>query len=90
MDPPRPSIFPFPSARGRTLGPAQVGSVGSGISGCPRRGVVRVGSMVLACGQVFTLEASEARAPHSRHTSNSTTTEHATVQCTEAALPTRS
>ena len=44
-------------------------------------------SMVLACGQVFTLEASEARAPHSRHTSNSTTTEHATVQCTEAALP---
>ena len=46
-------------------------------------------SMVLACGQIFTLEASEARAPHSRHTSNSTTTEHATVQCTEAALPTQ-
>ena len=29
-------------------------------------------SMVLAYGQVFTLEASEARAPHSRYTSNST------------------
>ena len=28
--------------------------------------------MVLAYGQVFTLEASEARAPHTRYTSNST------------------
>ena len=63
-DPPRPSIISLFHSPG--VGPAQV---------CFRNPDVREEasygcSMVLAYGQVFTLEASEARAPHSRYTSN--------------------
>ena len=81
--PPAINHFPFPSARGRT---------GAG-SGPPddydekeRRRSWFGCSMVLAYGQVFTLEASEARAPH---TPQITSTVHPCsrllLQSTEAA-----